>query len=359
MTLRDETTTRVHHPSTTVGHITSIDQFACFTGATETKRLIGDQLIARETIVELDHLNVSRSDTSLLQGSLCSTSTHTGLASTDHRHTAAFERILAIGGHCHADDLNRLRLETVTVHELFVAQDRCTGSVAGRAALKTSERVVDGRRAEHLLETEVLAELSVRVQLGVLVVLHRDLGKVFLLGGVLFHVFTTSVAKHLRSNWSRSKLTSLEHGHHVLIHRIGSIVILVLQRATFHLFEAESHHTVGHTAFHQLFGHEKRRGTSRTVVVHVVDRNTSQTQAIHRTLATGRVTINVADNCMFNGRVRDASVSQRFLASLLRHVGVVPIALPRFLKLGHTHAHYKHSVRLRRHPRNTHSNEGD
>jgi hypothetical protein len=44
MSLRDETTARVHHPPATVGGIPSVDQLSSLSRGTQTERLVSDQL---------------------------------------------------------------------------------------------------------------------------------------------------------------------------------------------------------------------------------------------------------------------------------------------------------------------------
>lgn len=55
---------------------------------------------------------------------------------------------------------------------------------------------------------------------------------------VFLHVLAPSVAKHLRCKGRHGDLTQLQHHLHVLVHRVGAVLVLGTQRATLHLLKA-------------------------------------------------------------------------------------------------------------------------
>ena len=219
------------------------------------------------------------------------------------------------------------------------------GTVARGAALELGERVVDLGRGEDLVERVNVAELRVGIVGAVAVVLLGDLGKVHLGGVVLLHVLAAGVAEHLRRRRSGSEATEVAHGHHVLVERVGAVLELGTEAATLHLLEPEREHALGNAALHELLGDQQRRAAGAAVVVDIVDRNASEAEAVHGTLAASRVAIHVAHDGLLHVVVRDASVVESLGSSLGRHLGIVPITLAGFLEAGHTDTDHKHTTR--------------
>jgi hypothetical protein len=63
------------------------------------------------------------------------------------------------------------------------------------------------------------------------------------------------------------------------------------QRSALHLFEPERQHTMMLAALDGILGQVQGGRSGRAVVVHVHNRNTGQTQLVHGSLATGRITL--------------------------------------------------------------------
>src|SRR6185295_18352126 len=58
MALREQTARRIHHPAPSVGHGVVVNQLPGLALAAEPESLVRDELIRREAIVELDHVDV-------------------------------------------------------------------------------------------------------------------------------------------------------------------------------------------------------------------------------------------------------------------------------------------------------------
>jgi hypothetical protein len=100
----------------------------------------------------------------------------------------------------------------------------------------------------------------------------------------------TSIAKHLRSGRSGSKAAEIAHGHHVLVERVGAVLVLGTEAAALHLFESQCQHTIGSATLHKLLGNQQSSAAGAAVVVDVVHRNAGEAQAIDGALATCRIT---------------------------------------------------------------------
>src|SRR5437867_25809 len=64
--LGDEATRRVHDPLAAIGDGARVDQLAALAGLTQAEPLVGDQLVGREAIVQLDDVDVLRANARLL-----------------------------------------------------------------------------------------------------------------------------------------------------------------------------------------------------------------------------------------------------------------------------------------------------
>ena len=70
MTFANQTSAGIDDNFATVCKLVLIDRLASFALCTQSKRLIGDQFVGREAIVQLTNLNIIWSDTSLPEGFL-------------------------------------------------------------------------------------------------------------------------------------------------------------------------------------------------------------------------------------------------------------------------------------------------
>jgi hypothetical protein len=148
----------------------------------EAQPFDSDELVRREAIVQLAHLDVFGRDFGFAKRCLSSALTH---VEADEIHGGAREELWAVGHELlsgHQDSLtSQVRL---AVKEFLRDNDRCSGAVAGRTALQLGERVVDHRRLLNLFESIFLLELSVRVPLRMLMTDPRDLREVLSSGSV-------------------------------------------------------------------------------------------------------------------------------------------------------------------------------
>src|SRR5439155_13899848 len=222
------------------------------------------------------------------------------------------------------EDLDRLVLEVVLLDEVFAGEDGSAGAVRRGAALELSERLVDHRRGEDVLDRVLVLELRVGVVNGMLVVLIADLGEMERRRAVLLHVLAARVAEELRGRWMRLEPTELHHRVHVLVHRVGAVGESGAERALLHLLEAEGEDAVSEATLDELLAHEEGGGAGGTVVVDVVDGNAGETELLDRALPAGGLAVDVAYNSLLDLRVRNTGVVKGFRAGFLRHVGVVP-----------------------------------
>ena len=155
------------------------------------------QLVGREAVVQLDHVDVLGTEAGLLVGRRRAASfvmskptiLISGRSSKVDAH---------VGHHRLPDDLDGPVVEAVLVDEALARRRsrRPTPSEVGRA-LQLGERLVDHLRGHDLVERVVVLELRVRVVHRVPVVLPPIRAKWSALGAVLLHVLAAGVAEHL------------------------------------------------------------------------------------------------------------------------------------------------------------------
>src|SRR6185369_11609027 len=182
--LREKTTRRVHHPLAAVGGLILLDETARLALAAEAEALVGDELVRREAIVQLDDLHVLRTEPALLVDLLGGL---LGEVLADHLDHGLLEARRVIGRHRHGRDRDAL-VHAVLLGELLGAENRRRRSVARRAALELGERLEDHRRRQDLLQARRDPELRALVGDRVLAVLHGHLRELLLGGAVLLHV---------------------------------------------------------------------------------------------------------------------------------------------------------------------------
>src|SRR5208282_6572504 len=133
-----------------------------------------------------------------------------------------------------------------------------------------------------------------------LVVLPSDLRELKRGRAVTLHMLAARVAEHLGRGGRRLESPQLDHELEMLVHRVGAIGVFRAERALFHLLEAERERAVADPAFDQLLGHEQRRRAGRAVVVHIVNWDTGEPEAVNRALPASRLAIAIADYRLLN-----------------------------------------------------------
>ena len=194
--LGDQPARGVHDPLPAVGGVLGVHELVAVALLGEAERLVGDQLVGGEAVVQLDDVDVLRGDLGLLVGLVGGLLGH--VVAHDLDRVAVGERGGHVGDHRLADDLHRLVPQVVLVHEALAGHDHGARAVGGGRALQLGERVVDHLRVLDLLERVLVLELRVGVVHRVLVVLPADPGVVVRLGAVALHVLAAGVAEHLR-----------------------------------------------------------------------------------------------------------------------------------------------------------------
>src|SRR5262245_31943208 len=138
MSLRQQSTARVHWSSATQSSHALINQTAAFTRLAETELFINDQLRRSRSIMDFSHMQVLRSNAGNLVGFLGNAFSDSGiprfavLARAEHR-----------GFH-----VNWLRGEPLSI--LSTGENNCRSTIADRRAHHTREGFSNHRRSEHV-----------------------------------------------------------------------------------------------------------------------------------------------------------------------------------------------------------------
>jgi hypothetical protein len=132
----------------------------------ETQTLQQDQLVGRETVVQFADFDVFGGDSSLTHRSLRRPLGH---VVTHEIHRAAGEQSWRVGHELLTGYQDRLIAQVrLAVEEFLRHDDRCSCSVARRAALQFRQGEVDHGRVGDLFQRVLLLELGVGVALRVL-----------------------------------------------------------------------------------------------------------------------------------------------------------------------------------------------
>ena len=148
--------------------------FSAVPSGVRPQRLVGDQLVGGEAVVQLDHVEVFGADAGRLVDLGRRGARH--VVADDLAHVAAVEGARRVGGHGLRGDAHA-GVEPVAAREVLGADDRRGGAAGRRAALQPGQRVEHHRRGEHLVERDRVAEHRERIARGVLARLHRDAGE--------------------------------------------------------------------------------------------------------------------------------------------------------------------------------------
>ena len=126
VTLRDETTARIDDTLTTKGEIISINGFAGLTLLAESQCLVSNQLICAEAIVEFDHIDLIRCDTSHLVGFISGRFRH---RSTNQINRRTAKGVRTVCRQADTRDFDGLVLEAVSTYKVFRANDCSSGTI--------------------------------------------------------------------------------------------------------------------------------------------------------------------------------------------------------------------------------------
>lgn len=198
----------------------------------------------------------------------------------------------------------------VMFHDVGFTADNSSGStIRSRTALKFSERFRNFRRCQDLFNSVKISELRVGVVNTVSMVLLSNFSEVLKLSSILFHVFFTSITKHLRGHRSFSESTDLNVLKNKTLERISSVIEESFKRASEHFFKTKSKNTVSLSSRHSLVSKVKSSTSSRAVVVYIYNRDSSHANLVYSALSTGGISINVTSEGGFNLIVLDIGIS--------------------------------------------------
>ena len=116
MALGNEATARVNDTPPAVGEIVAVNSFTSLTFFAKAKKLIRDQLITAEAVVELNNVDILRSDSCHFVGLFGGIFGHRPSDQVDHR---TIKSVGLICGQTEACDLNGLVLKTMLDNEVF------------------------------------------------------------------------------------------------------------------------------------------------------------------------------------------------------------------------------------------------
>ena len=138
VTLGDKTSAWVDDTaSATIGEVITVDCLACLSFLTKAKGFVCNELISAKAVVELDNIDLVRSDSghlvSFLSGGLCH-------AASDQINRGAAKRVELVCRQADANQLDRLVLKAMADHELFRTEDSGGCSISVRAASEKLDR---------------------------------------------------------------------------------------------------------------------------------------------------------------------------------------------------------------------------
>lgn len=127
VTLGDQTTRWVDNPFAAIGHIAAIDEFARLSSRAQAESFVGDQLVRREAIMELNDLHILGGQAGLLEGVIGRIGSH---IETNHLNVGVIIKGRAsVGLEGHANDLNGLVLQSVLANKLLARQNGASSSL--------------------------------------------------------------------------------------------------------------------------------------------------------------------------------------------------------------------------------------
>src|ERR1019366_2197274 len=272
-----------------VGGGLGVDELVALALAGKTERLVGDQLVGAEAVVELHHVHFLDPGLGLIQRTLGCRPCHVG--ADDHDRGLRLEGARQVGHHCLAGDLAGLGTQAMSFDEALACDDRGGAAVGWGRALQLCQWRVYLLGVLDVLQRVLVLELRKGVVDGVLVVLPPDPGVVLGSRAVSLHVLASSHPEHLRGKRRGLPLPQLPERSHVTVHRIGAICELGARRPHLHLLEAEGERAVDEPALDGLASEIQGARASRAVVVDVDHRDAGEPKPIQGSLTGSGVAV--------------------------------------------------------------------
>jgi hypothetical protein len=154
---------------------------------------------------------------------------------------------------------------------------------------------------------------------------------------LLLNIFPSGVAKELCSTWSIRNSSGLLHDKIRCCGRVRPVLEEGLQRSRKHLLEADDHDTIGRTVADHISRHKQTSGTSRAVVVHVINGDLGHAELVEHALTAGGITVAVACYALLDIVVVDLCVQQGLNTGFETKFGVVYFSTG-LDELGHANA---------------------
>eukprot|EP00755_Sulcionema_specki_P013072 Sspe_Gene.53027::Locus_29340_Transcript_1_1_Confidence_1.000_Length_1426::g.53027::m.53027 len=349
--LRLQSAARVDDPLPAVRVVTLLNQLVPTPHRGQPEGLVRDQLIRREAVVQLHHLDVVRGEPALVEGFRGSSLGH-----PESHHVDAGVGLLLresrreVCLHGLREDLDCLALQPVLLHKPLAAYDHRRRSVGGGRAHQFLKRLVDHRRGLDVLHRGPRAELRVRVVQRVLVVLRGNHGQVLVGRSVELLVLAPRVPEHLGHEGGRLILMCRHHGPQVVVQEARPRLLDPTQGTGFHDLKPEGKGTVVHSPGDQLTAEEEGVRARRTGVRDVVDWNAGHTELVQHALTLARGVADGAQHSRLNSMVPQTAVLQRPLnrhLPVLRVLGALRVVLLlRLAEARHPHPNNEDAVRV-------------
>src|ERR1019366_1193637 len=319
-----------------VGGGLGVDELVALALAGKTERLVGDQLVGAEAVVELHHVHFLDPGLGLIQRTLGCRPCHVG--ADDHDRGLRLEGARQVGHHCLAGDLAGLGTQAMSFDEALACDDRGGAAVGWGRALQLCQWRVYLLGVLDVLQRVLVLELRKGVVDGVLVVLPPDPGVVLGSRAVSLHVLASSHPEHLRGKRRGLPLPQLPERSHVTVHRIGAICELGAQRPHLHLLEAEGERAVDEPALDGLASEIQGARASRAVVVDVDHRDAGEPKPIQGSLTGSGVAVAIRREGLLDRLVGNPGIGERQPARLLGPVGVIAVLGTGLLESRHADA---------------------
>ncbi len=308
MALREEPAGRVRDDLAAVGVLAIDDEAFGFAFRAEAERLVGQQFVAGEAVVQFDDVDVLGCDRGRLVDAPGRGARH---VVADHvNHGGRLEGRRRVGRERLGHDADGAR-RAVPFDERLARDDGGRRATGRRATLEARERVEDHGALQHLVEGQRGAEERPRVVLGVPPRLDADLRERFGPGAILGAVFAASAAEHLGRDGRVLEALQADHDARMRVERVRPVGELGADGALLHLLEADGQHDVGKPAEHGLAREPERRRARGAVVVDVDDGNARLADFVDRALARRRIAVDVAHKHLLDGGVFETRVGER------------------------------------------------
>ena len=292
-----------------IGVVAVVDEaFRAAFGA-EAERLVGDQLVVREAVVQLDDVDILGPDAGGLIDLVGRGSRH---VEADHlHHVAGVEGRGGVGGHRLRGDPDVLA-QAVLAGELLRHQHGRRGAAGRRAGHQARHHAGPDHLIVHdVVGGDFLAEQRQRIVPGVPARLGADFGERRQRRAVFLHVAEAGAAEIAQRQRHAGGIDQLVGGRVELVERAGPVGEDGAERAGLHLLEAERQHAVERAGLDRLPRQEQRGRAGRAIVVDVDDRDAGHADLVERALAAGGVAVDIADIGLLDHVVADAGIRER------------------------------------------------